>query len=62
MGKENKLLADWRGKPLARYAAETLTKAKENGIIDEIIAVTGRDNQLIEDAPRRVAADFRAQF
>ena len=58
MGKENKLLAGWRGKPLARYAAETLTKAKENGIIDEIIAVTGRDNQLIEDALAELPLTF----
>ena len=62
MGKENKLLADWRGKPLARYAAETLTKAKENGIIDEIIAVTGRDNQLIEDALAELPLTFTRNF
>ena len=47
MGGDNKLLQDWRGKPLLTHAVTTLQAARTQGLIGQIIAVTGRDHEAV---------------
>ena len=44
-GAENKLLAPWRGRPLASYAIE----AAMNSAIQDVVLVTGQDGDAVAD-------------
>lgn len=43
MGGENKLLRPWHGEPLLTHSARTIAAAQQQGIVHELLAVTGRD-------------------
>ena len=47
MGGENKLLRRWRGQPLVAHSAHTIAAAVRQGIVQDAIAVTGRDGDEV---------------
>ncbi len=44
----NKLLEEWRGKPLLRHSAEALAAAVQDGTLSAAVVVTGRDRERVE--------------
>ena len=48
MEGRNKLLEEWKGKPLLLHSAEALAQARGKGEIDAAVVVTGSDNERIE--------------
>ena len=46
MGKANKLLSDWQGKPLVRHVVETALSSQ----VSEIIVVTGHESDAVRAA------------
>ena len=58
MKGKNKLLEEWRGKPLVRHAAEALAKAKEQGLVEQVMVVTGNDKERIEETIGGLGLEF----
>lgn len=55
MRGENKLLLPWRGRPLLLHAAATIAQAQAQGLIQHVVAVTGRDAAAVA---QRLPASF----
>ena len=58
MGGENKLLAQWRGRPLVAGAATTLADARTRGLVHDIVVVVGREMEKTKAA----LAEFNFRF
>lgn len=54
MGSQNKLLAEWRGKPLVRHAVEAALASRSS----PVLVVTGHQAEAVEDALAGLAIRF----